>query len=201
MAVAVKKCLSTAEFLALPEDGSRYELEFGVLIEVTRPAYEHNKLMLWLWRLLADHIQPRQLGDVNVDTLVILDEAEGVVYAPDVLYLASEHLDRIRDGCVWGAPDLVVGILSPSTSPRDRGVKLRNYQRYQVPWYWLVAPEDQTIFEYRWTAEGYLLTATVLSGETFQPGLFPGLEIRLHDFHAIPQPADGSPGSSPASPL
>src|SRR6266542_3403134 len=138
MAIATQARVSTMEFLALPEDGPLFELESGELIEVTRASYNHNKLMLWLWNLLVSHIYPRQLGDANVDTLVVLDENAGVVYAPDLLYLTPEHLDRIREGSVYGPPDLVVEILSPTTSWRDRGIKLRNYYRYQVPWYWLI---------------------------------------------------------------
>jgi Uma2 family endonuclease len=58
MTTAASTRLSTAQFLTLPEDGPRYELEFGELIEVTRPKLDHNRLVHWLWRLLEDTVQP-----------------------------------------------------------------------------------------------------------------------------------------------
>jgi Uma2 family endonuclease len=39
---------------------------------------------------------------------------------------------------VWGAPDLVVEILSPRTARRDRTTKLAWYRRYGVIECWLV---------------------------------------------------------------
>lgn len=90
-----------------------------------------------------------------------------------------KHLNRIRDGRVWGAPDLVVELLSPTTASWDYGIKMDAYFRYGVPWYWIVHPDDLTLVEYRYTPDGYLRTQTVLAGQVFRPGCFPGLEIDL----------------------
>jgi Uma2 family endonuclease len=56
---------------------------------------------------------------------------------PDVLFVSTERLSIVRDQ-VWGAPDLVVEILSIGTERRDRGEKLGWYQRYGVRECWLV---------------------------------------------------------------
>jgi Uma2 family endonuclease len=34
---------------------------------------------------------------------------------------------------------------------------MRGYHRAGVPHYWIVAPRDETLTVYRWTAEGFLL--------------------------------------------
>ncbi|MFA0758715.1 MAG: hypothetical protein PVTTEEND_001122 [Candidatus Fervidibacter sp.] len=174
--------MTVAEFLALPEDDSspvKYELEFGELVEVTRPLWDHNEFIQELASYLRAYLRPRRLGRVSGDVLVVLDEVAGVVLAPDIVVLLAEHLDRLREGRVYGPPDLVVEVLSPTTALRDMGVKKRLYHTYGVPWYWLIDLERRVIEEYHWTPDGYLLTQVVLPGEVFRPKLFPDLTIDL----------------------
>jgi Uma2 family endonuclease len=183
-----KQKMSLADFLSLPEDDSspvKYELEFGELVEVTRPTWEHNELIFALGALLQQYVRSRRLGRVSGDILVILDEAKDLAYAPDIVFVATENLERIREGKVYGPPDLVVEVLSPTTMQRDVGKKKRIYHAYGVQWYWVVDMERQVIEEYRWTPEGYLLTQVVLPDETFRPKLFPELEISLKGLMGI----------------
>ncbi|MEJ7613330.1 MAG: Uma2 family endonuclease [Candidatus Fervidibacter sacchari] len=180
--ISAKRKISLAEFLSLPEDDSspvKYELEFGELVEVTRPTWEHNELIFALGALLQQYVRSRRLGRVSGDVLVILDAAKDLAYAPDIVFVATENLERIREGKVYCPPDLVVEVLSPTTMQRDVGKKKRIYHAYGVQWYWVVDMERQVIEEYRWTPEGYLLTQVVLPDETFRPKLFPELEINL----------------------
>lgn len=174
--------MTLAEFLALPEDDSspvKYELEFGELVEMTRPSWEHNELIIALAAQIQQYVRVHRSGRVSSDILVILDEERDLAYAPDIVFVATEHLDRIREGRVYGPPDLVVEVLSPTTAHRDVGVKKRVYHAYSVQWFWVVDMERKTVEEYRWTEEGYLLTQVVLPGEVFEPKAFPGLKIDL----------------------
>lgn len=183
-----RRRMSLAEFLALPEDDNlpvKYELEFGELVEVTRPRFEHNELAHELEHAIRVYVRQHRLGRVSGDILVILDEEKDLTYAPDIVFVATEHLDRIREGRVYGAPELVVEILSPTTAERDTGIKRRIYHAYGVQWYWLVDMERQTVEEYRWMPEGYLLTQIVLHGEVFRPKLFPDLTIDLRQLMGL----------------
>jgi Uma2 family endonuclease len=183
-----KQKMSLADFLSLPEDDSspvKYELEFGELVEVTRPTWEHNELIFAFGALLQQYVRSHRLGRVSGDILVILDEAKDLAYAPDIVFVATENLERIREGKVYGPPDLVVEVLSPTTMQRDVGKKKRIYHAYGVQWYWVVDMERQVIEEYRWMSEGYLLTQVVLPEETFRPKLFPELEISLKGLMGI----------------
>ena len=183
-----KQKMSLADFLSLPEDDSspvKYELEFGELVEVTRPTWEHNELAHELEHAIRQYVRSRRLGRVSGDILVILDEAKDLAYAPDIVFVATENLERIREGKVYGPPDLVVEVLSPTTMQRDVGKKKRIYHAYGVQWYWVVDMERQVIEEYRWTPEGYLLTQVVLPDEIFRPKLFPELEINLKELMGL----------------
>lgn len=178
---SVVRKMSLAEFLATPEDetGPKYELEYGELIELMRPTFEHNELLLSLSGVLLPHIRTHNLGRLSQDIIVVLDEDRELAYAPDLVFVATEHLDRIREGRVYGAPDLVVEVLSPSTASRDHLTKLDAYLKTGIPWYWIVDPKSPGIEEYCATDGGYLRTATVESNDTFHPGIFPNLSIDL----------------------
>ena len=62
---------------------------------------------------------------------------------PDVSVVCDpSKLDDI--GCK-GAPDLVMEILSPSTTRHDKFIKFNLYQRAGVREYWIVDPADKTV--------------------------------------------------------
>ena len=56
--------------------------------------------------------------------------------------------EKIHSDGVYGAPDLVVEVLSPSTAAKDRGRKRAVYERCGVKEYWLVSPEAKSIEQY-----------------------------------------------------
>ena len=79
----------------------------------------------------------------------------------------------------WGAPDLVIEILSPGTAAIDRGPKLKAYARFGVPECWLVDPEQKTIEVYRGGREGYELLRVYDEQETLTSALLPGFALTV----------------------
>ena len=63
---------------------------------------------------------------------------------PDVLFVSQERLAIIHNQ-VWGAPDLVVEVLSRSTAARDRAEKLGWYRQYGVRECWLVDLSNEEV--------------------------------------------------------
>ncbi len=59
--------------------------------------------------------------------------------------LSAEHLEKISDKRVIGAPDLVVEVASPGTREHDQHEKLDAYALAGVPEYWIVDPIRRTI--------------------------------------------------------
>ena len=69
------------------------------------------------------------------------------VVQPDIsLICDKKKLDR--RGCL-GAPDLIIEILSPLTSRKDRLEKFNLYEQAGVNEYWLVSPEDKIVQVYK----------------------------------------------------
>ena len=46
---------------------------------------------------------------------------------------------------MYGAPDLVIEILSPSNKGYDKKDKKQVYEKYGVKEYWIVEPNDKTV--------------------------------------------------------
>src|SRR5262245_43148780 len=104
--------LGTVDYLNGEETTRRRELAYGVLREPPAPYFSHQTLVLQIARLLANHVEPARLGQVAIAPVdVILDSDAALVVQPDVLFVSADRASIIRNQ-VWGAPDLVVEVLS-----------------------------------------------------------------------------------------
>lgn len=63
---------------------------------------------------------------------------------PDVMVVMGRLGDFTGRAKITSAPALVVEVLSPSTSRRDRGAKSRLYAKAGVREYWIVDPTTRT---------------------------------------------------------
>jgi len=61
---------------------------------------------------------------------VYLDDKNA--FQPDILFVRKENMHLIEEDGLYGAPDLVIEILSPSNSKYDLKVKKEVYERYGV---------------------------------------------------------------------
>ncbi len=73
------------------------------------------------------------------------DEAATVVQ-PDVLVICDEA--KLTEAGCTGAPDLIVEILSPSTTRKDMEIKRDLYEGHSVREYWIVDPGNRFILVY-----------------------------------------------------
>jgi Uma2 family endonuclease len=191
--------MTMAEYRALPEGPPYYEYEKGKLILMPSPTSIHQDVILELAHRVKHFAREHHLGQVFVSVDVYLpDEEHG--YIPDLSFVSTAHssIHSSDDLKLHGAPDLVVEVLS--TDPeRDRVEKFRVYYNNGVRWYWIVDPERLTIEEYHAAPEGYVRTASIMSGEEFKPGLFEGLVINLATLVAPPAVAP-TPGETSQQP-
>jgi len=129
--------LTVHEYFESPETVRPMELVYGFVREPAMPSYQHQRVATRLLALLYAHVQQRGVGEVLSPMDVVLDEAAALVVQPDIVFVSRDRLGIIRER-IWGPPDLVVEILSPSTARRDRTIKLGWYRKYGVRECWLV---------------------------------------------------------------
>ena len=119
-------------------------IEGKVVMMSPRPLVVHNVVATNISRIFGNYLRGktcRAFGD-GVD--VHLDEEN--TYVPDVVIVCDRSIVH-RDG-IYGAPDLVVEVLSPSTSRNDRGAKMRHYAAAGVKEYWIVTPLGKSVEVY-----------------------------------------------------
>jgi Uma2 family endonuclease len=138
--------ISTNTYLDTEETLERSELWRGFVVrDAASPVFAHQIATTRLTVLLDRAARDARAGVVCVSPIdVVLDRDNAIVVQPDIVFVSRARRTIIRDR-VEGAPDLVVEVISASTARRDRGAKLRLYQRYGVRECWLVTPDEWTI--------------------------------------------------------
>ncbi len=177
--VEVAERMTSVEFLRYAPEDKKAELIDGVLI-VHSPASDiHERLLLFLLRLLAEFVERRNLGQVRGSrTPVVL--AEEQAFEPDILFVSRERLDILQQKGVLGAPDFVVEILSASTAAYDRGPKFRAYERAGVKELWLIDPYGPAGTEF-YQQQGERLVAVMPDQDgVLKSVAVPGFHIRVN---------------------
>lgn len=170
--------LTYADYRQLPDDRQRYELLEGELAVTPAPGTGHQIVVSNVQFLLESHVRRYRLGKVLAAPCDVL-LSNSVVVQPDLLFISSERLSIIRPHYVRGAPDLVVEVISPGTTRRDRQVKARIYARYGVPHYWLLDPRRQEAVAHVLAEGVYQQAAAAGAKESFAAPPVPELAISL----------------------
>jgi|OM-RGC.v1.018329288 Uma2 family endonuclease len=170
--------LTYDDYLQLPDDGKRYEILEGVLHVTPSLTTRHQRVSRNLHFILHAHVTENNLGEVFFAPLDVVFSNISVTQ-PDLLYVSRERQNVITEKNIAGAPDLVVEILSPSTSGVDQVTKAQVYARYGVPYYWVVDPEGKTVDEFRLERGIYMPVRRWEQNAHFTPELFPGLVVEL----------------------
>lgn len=175
-----------------PEDGRRYELIEGVVIEML-PTGPHEDIGGFLGAELNFAIRHHQLPYSIPRSCLIKPQAEGSGYIPDVVVLNRELLPQEP---LWSTASVIqAGQTIPlvievvSTNWRDDyGHKLVEYEAMGIAEYWLVdfralgavrhigQPKQPTITICQLEGEEYQMQRFV-AGETLISGVFPELNL------------------------
>lgn len=84
-----------------------------------------------------------------------------------------------RDGKRYGAPDLIVEALSPSTADNDFHKKYLIYEKYGVREYWIVHLEAKSVNVYRLQNGVFELQGTFGLGESFVSAVLGGQAVDI----------------------
>lgn len=131
-------------YAALTDDGECYEIVQGVLVMSPAPRFSHQRFLVALSAHLYQLITVKKLGEVITGPFDVVLSPKNV-YQPDLLVVLNEHLERLQEECLMGAPDLVVEVISPRSKLYDRVNKHMAYEQAGVAEYWLVDPRKRTI--------------------------------------------------------
>ena len=120
-----------------------YELIDGEEIMQAQPSTNHARIAHNLHCIVGIYLKGKRC-EIFGETMVYLDEKNH--YIPDLIIVCDK--EKIKTTRIEGSPDLVVEILSPSTSKRDMGIKKDVYEKFGVREYWVINPKEKSIYAY-----------------------------------------------------
>lgn len=142
------------DYRALPDE-RRVELIDGYFYDMAAPTFTHQSIGGEIYRQIANFIMDRGgscrpfIAPVDVQ----LDCDERTMVQPDVGIIC--HEERIQHFGVYGAPDFLVEVLSPSTRRKDSIKKLDKYLEAGVREYWILDPDQKRLLVYFFESEVY----------------------------------------------
>lgn len=96
---------------------------------------------------------------------------------PDLIVVCDRS--KIGEKNIIGAPDLVIEVLSPSTTKNDRLIKYKNYEKAGVREYWIVDPYHMSVEVYELNKNSFDRTGIYLKEDNLNVGILEGFSINL----------------------
>ncbi len=143
------------EFLQWLDEDTLAEWRNGETIMMTPASLRHQDLVGFLAVLLRLYVQQYALGRVIEAPFPMRMKAS--VREPDILFVAREHVERLKATHLEGGADLVVEVISPESVGRDRGEKFYEYEEAGVCEYWLIDPQREVLEVYEREGERFRL--------------------------------------------
>jgi Uma2 family endonuclease len=142
------------------KEGERFEIIDGVPYMMSAPTTNHQRIQMRISGELYQFLKGKRC-EVFIPPFDVCLFGKGnkdkTVVQPDILVVCDK--DKLKDGkrCN-GAPNLIIEILSPSTSSYDWFWKLNKYLQAGVREYWIVDPEMKKVFVHLLENDKYVTT-------------------------------------------
>ncbi len=139
----------------LPE-GTLAQLINNQIYMSPAPSDIHQKILDRVYRQLGNYIEEQQLGETRTAPYDVYFNIKNA-FQPDIIFISKENENKIHINGFYGAPDLIIEILSPASWRFDKEDKKDIYERCGVREYWMIDPSNKT-------AEGFYL-----AGNEYEP--------------------------------
>ena len=109
---------------------------------------DHSGIIMRLGMIIGTHLSNNKSGYVYPDD-VDVHFSDGSLYKPDLVVVLKSN-EKILAGQknIYGAPDMVVEVLSHSTRKKDLTIKKDTYEAQGVREYWIVDPRAKSVMVY-----------------------------------------------------
>ena len=167
----------TAEVCYQLPEGAPFELINGKLELMRTPIYKHQKVSMNLSIELSPYVRKNKLGEVLAAPMGV-EFDENNVFEPDLMFISIKRAGIIKRW-IFGAPDFIAEILSPSTTKRDTDTKMKVYEKHNVLEYWIVNLKDDSIKVYHNKNLKFRLQQTAYKGDTIKSIAIEGFELEV----------------------
>ncbi len=187
--LALDAVVSQNEFMRLLNEDAWFEVINGEVIPVSPNRYFHHVVVSNIYDILKAYLRQNKLGRVLPDGMIcVLRVNENGVRdsrIPDVCFIRKERLPKgfRRNDVFYGAPDLVVEVVSPGEGASDLRDKIVDYLSEGTEQVWVVYPNHQEVHVY--TGKRGETVRIYRSDEQLEAeSLFPDLKLTVAAFFA-----------------
>ncbi len=139
--------LTYEAYCCFPDDGNRHEVINGVHYMNPAPSTYHQTVSRRLQFQLYMQIELAGLGQV-FNAPIDLQLSEYDIIQPDIVVVLNRPVNIVTPSKIKGVPDLIIEILSPSSTRNDSVLKKELYERSGVPEYWIADPMDTQLEQF-----------------------------------------------------
>jgi len=175
------------QFLDYPHENTHVEWVDGEVVPMAPVSDEHNELGGFLVTLLRHFVEHHHLGKLRYEPFQMKPAPDLPGRSPDILFVSTANLPRLKQTHLEGPADLVVEIISPDSRTRDRGEKFYEYEQAAVPEYWLLDPDRKQAEFYLRAQDGIYRPAT-LQDSIFRSRSLPNLWLNVDWLFQRPLP-------------
>ena len=184
---AKPRLLTFADYRNGPETMERLEIIDGEVVMVASPTLYHQITLANLNEPVRIFVRNRKLGTVVFAPMDVVVQRDPLrVRQPDLLFVSNERAEILGDR-IYGGPDLVAEILSPSNRGAYMAEKLADYARINVRECWLVCWIARTVEVLRLEGGEWRRAYIRGYGDGLESAVLPGLDL---DIAAIFQDLD-----------
>lgn len=159
----------------------------GEVIKKMAESGSHNEIIGFLHTLFSYYLSKTNEGKVRFEKFTMRLSPD---YAPepDLLVVIAEHLERLHETFLDGAADLVVEIVSKSSSWYDRGFKFDAYETAGVREYWIIDPLRRESLFYVLDEQGVYQAVSPDVNGIYHSRVLPRLRLSARLLHQEPVP-------------
>ena len=125
-----------------------YEIIGGEKFRAPMAAPTHSAIIMCLSARIFDYVVMKKNAYVFTDNIDV-HLPDGNLFRPDLVVVTNENAKIVdwKKG-IYGVPDMVVEVLSPSTRQKDLTIKKDIYESNGVREYWIIDPYIKAVDVY-----------------------------------------------------
>lgn len=164
----------------------RVELIMGKVFSMSpAPTSQHQYTVSFITSAFFQFLkgQPCRVFPAPFDVVLPKNNIEDTVVQPDITVVCDSA--KITEKGCYGAPDLVVEIVSKSSVKKDLHEKYQVYEQAGIREYWVVHPTDRTLVIFILAPSGkYIPSKPLTRGDKALSTILPGFEMDLDELFA-----------------